>query len=185
MKPSAPSSAAPIRPIRSIHDCAAVSTVFGMSDLADALRKSARLAKISINCCLVASIAVANTLAELCERIGADWSEIAPALKLDRRIGPDAYLAPGLGIAGGNLEPRNLATVPAFGGHPGTEAGVVAAWLRNSRYRRDWPLRQLREKVLGGADPVIGILGVTYKENTHSIKNSPAVALIKALTGCR
>ena len=26
-------------------------------------------------------------LAELCERIGADWSEIAPALKLDRRIG--------------------------------------------------------------------------------------------------
>jgi UDPglucose 6-dehydrogenase len=36
-----------------------------------------------------------------------------------------------------------------------------------------------------GVDPVIGVLGVTYKENTHSIKNSPAVALIKALTGCR
>ena len=34
-------------------------------------------------------------LAELCERIGADWSEIAPALKLDRRIGPYAYLTPG------------------------------------------------------------------------------------------
>jgi UDPglucose 6-dehydrogenase len=145
--------------------------------------ESAELAKISINCCLVASVTVANTLAELCERIGADWSEIAPALKLDRRIGPHAYLAPGLGIAGGNLE-RDLATVQRLADARGTEAGVVAAWQRNSRYRRDWPLRQLQERVRG-VDPVIGVLGVTYKENTHSIKNSPAVALIKALVGCR
>ena len=36
--------------------------------------ESAELAKISINCCLVASVTVANTLAELSERIGADWS---------------------------------------------------------------------------------------------------------------
>ena len=40
--------------------------------------ESAELAKISINCCLVASVTVANTLAELSERLGADWSEIAP-----------------------------------------------------------------------------------------------------------
>src|SRR5262245_44330400 len=145
--------------------------------------ESAELAKISINCCLVASVTVANTLAELCERIGADWSEIAPALKLDRRIGSHAYLAPGLGIAGGNLE-RDLATIQRLADSRGTEAGIIAAWLRNSRYRRDWPLRQLQERVRG-VDPVIGVLGVTYKENTHSIKNSPAVALIKALTGYR
>jgi UDPglucose 6-dehydrogenase len=147
--------------------------------------ESAELAKISINCCLVASVTVGNTLAELCEKIGADWSEIAPALKLDRRIGAYAYLTPGLGIAGGNLE-RDLATVQRLSQAHGTEAGVIAAWLHNSRHRRDWPLRQLQERVLSRiAEPVIGILGVTYKENTHSIKNSPAVALIKALAGAR
>jgi UDPglucose 6-dehydrogenase len=147
--------------------------------------ESAELAKISINCCLVASVTVGNTLAELCERIGADWSEIAPALKLDRRIGPYAYLTPGLGIAGGNLE-RDLATVQRLSQDHGTEAGVVAAWLRNSRYRRDWPLRQLQERVLSRiADPLIGVLGVTYKENTHSVKNSPALALIRELAACR
>ena len=53
--------------------------------------ESAELAKISINFCLVASISVANTLAEICERVGADWSDIAPALKLDKRIGQGAY----------------------------------------------------------------------------------------------
>ena len=147
--------------------------------------ESAELAKISINCCLVASVTVGNTLAELCERIGGDWSEIAPALKLDRRIGAYAYLTPGLGIAGGNLE-RDLATVQRLSDAHGTEAGLISAWLRNSRYRRDWPLRQLHERVLSRVgEPVIGVLGVTYKENTHSIKNSPAVALIKELASCR
>jgi UDPglucose 6-dehydrogenase len=147
--------------------------------------ESAELAKIAVNVCLVASISAANTLAELCERIGADWSEIAPALKLDRRIGRYAYLAPGLGIAGGNLE-RDLATVRRLSETHGTEAGLIGAWLRNSRYRRDWPLRQLQERVLSRlGEPVIGVWGVTYKENTHSIKNSPAVVLIKALAGCR
>jgi UDPglucose 6-dehydrogenase len=147
--------------------------------------ESAELAKISINCCLVAAVTVGNTLAELCERIGADWSEIAPALRLDRRIGAYAYLAPGLGIAGGNLE-RDLATVQRLSDVHGTEAGVVAAWLRNSRHRRDWPFRQLQKRVLSRiADPLIGVLGVTYKENTHSVKNSPAMALIGELTACR
>ena len=42
--------------------------------------ESAELCKISINCCLVTSISITNTLAELCEGIGADWQEIAPAL---------------------------------------------------------------------------------------------------------
>jgi UDPglucose 6-dehydrogenase len=147
--------------------------------------ESAELAKICINCCLAAAVTVSNTLAELCERIGADWSEIAPALRLDRRIGVYAYLSPGLGIAGGNLE-RDLATVQGLSEAHGTEAGLIAAALRNSRYRRDWPLRQLHARVFSRKhEPVVAILGVTYKENTHSIKNSPAVELIKQLHGCQ
>jgi UDPglucose 6-dehydrogenase len=147
--------------------------------------ESAELAKISINCCLVSSISVSNMLAELCEQIGADWSEIAPALRLDRRIGSYAYLSPGLGIAGGNLE-RDLATVQSLSEAHGTDGALIAAATRNSRYRRDWPLRRLHARVLNQQmDPLIAILGVTYKENTHSIKNSPSVELIEQLAGFR
>jgi UDPglucose 6-dehydrogenase len=143
--------------------------------------ESAELTKISINCCLVASISVANTLAELCERIGADWSEIAPALRLDRRIGQHSYLSPGLGIAGGNLE-RDLATIVSLADRHNTEAGVVRAWIGNSRHRRSWPLTVLGEAgLLDRPDLRIGVLGLAYKENTHSIKNSPALALIAGL----
>ncbi len=143
--------------------------------------ESAELAKISINMCLVASVSVANTLAELCEHIGADWSEIVPALKLDKRIGQYSYLAPGLGIAGGNLE-RDLATVCNYADLYGTDAGVVRAWVANSRYRRDWVLRTLYREILSRVnDPVIAVLGLAYKQDTHSTKNSPSIALLEHL----
>lgn len=143
--------------------------------------ESAELAKISINLCLVASVSVANTLAELCERIGADWSEIAPALRLDKRIGEHAYLAPGLGLAGGNLE-RDLATVRALADATGADAEVVRAFVSNSRRRRDWALLTLHRTVLSQrSDAIIAILGLAYKENTHSTKNSPALALLAHL----
>jgi UDPglucose 6-dehydrogenase len=143
--------------------------------------ESAELAKISINCCLVASVTMANTLAELCERIGADWSEIVPALKLDARIGPRSYLAPGLGIAGGNLE-RDLATVMRFSEAHGTDAGLVRAFVANSRYRKDWPLRVIHSEILASLPEArIGVLGLAYKENTHSVKNSPSLAFIRHL----
>ena len=143
--------------------------------------ESAEMAKISINMCLVASVSTANTLAELCEKIGADWSEIVPALKLDKRIGQYAYLAPGLGIAGGNLE-RDLITVCNLADQHGTDAGVVRAWIANSLHRRDWAFRTLHREILSRIDdPVIAVLGLAYKQDTHSIKNSPAIALLEQL----
>jgi UDPglucose 6-dehydrogenase len=150
--------------------------------------ESAELAKISINFCLVASITVANTLAEVCERVGADWSDIAPALKLDKRIGQGAYLSPGLGIAGGNLE-RDLRTIVQIGEAKNTDVGVVKAWLANSAHRKDWSWQVLRDQVLQHhalkANPTakIAVLGLAYKENTHSTKNSPSLALLEHLRG--
>ncbi len=140
--------------------------------------ESAELAKISINVCLVASVAAANTMAEVCEAIGADWQEIVPALRLDRRIGPYAYINPGLGIAGGNLE-RDLATVLRLSEAHDTDGGVVSAWLTNSRHRRDWAAETLRrEQASLGADPLVAVWGLAYKENTHSVKNSPSLATL-------
>lgn len=147
--------------------------------------ESAELAKIAINCCLVSSVSVANTLAELSESLGAAWPEIVPALRLDKRIGHHAYLAAGLGIAGGNLE-RDLATVCRLADERGTDAGVVRAWIANGRHRRDWALNELYGALLSRQDdPVIAILGLSYKQDTHSTKNSPSLALLAHLAPFR
>lgn len=144
--------------------------------------ESAELAKISINCCLAASISTANMLAELCETIGADWSEIVPALKLDKRIGPHAYLSPGLGISGGNLE-RDLVTVRRMASERETDSGVVSAWISNSTYRKNWVYRTLKAQMLDEhPNARIAVLGLAYKENTNSTKNAPALLLLDHLS---
>ena len=144
--------------------------------------ESAELCKIAINCYLVSSVSTTNMLAEICEKIGADWREIASALRLDKRIGPHAYLSPGLGIAGGNLE-RDLVTTQNLAAQQGTDAGLVAAWQNNSVRRKEWALRLLYEE--GLLDQTrrsqLAVWGLAYKPDTHSTKNSPALALIQSL----
>lgn len=144
--------------------------------------ESAELAKIAINMFLVASVTTANTLAELCEEIGADWAEIVPSLRLDKRIGSHAYIAPGLGIAGGNLE-RDLATVIKFAQKYSTDASSIAASMAHSYYCKDWAWRKLDKFVLlHNPHAKICVLGLTYKEDTRSTKNSAALFLLKHLT---
>ena len=127
---------------------------------------------------LVASVTAANTLAELCEQVGADWADIVPSLRLDKRIGKHAYLNPGLGIAGGNLE-RDLATVISYAENHGTDASVVSAWVAHSIYCKNWALRKLNTLILSQMPAAkIALLGLTYKEGTHSTKNSAALELL-------
>ena len=109
--------------------------------------ESAEFAKISINTCLSSSITTTNILAELCEKIGADWSEIIPALKMDKRIGQHAYIKPGLGISGGNLE-RDLNNVVDLAEKYKINNRSIKAMILNSQYSKNWAWRQLKELVL-------------------------------------
>ena len=143
--------------------------------------ESAELAKTAINCCLVSSISTANMFAEICEHIGANWQDIVPALRADKRIGQYSYLSPGLGLSGGNLE-RDVKTVIEIANTFEAKANIAQSWLDHSNLRRNWPLEMIASHVFPeNQSPVIGILGLTYKENTNSIKNSPSVKLIKEL----
>src|SRR5437899_1519392 len=150
--------------------------------------ESAELAKVANNFFLVASVSTTNLLAERCETIGANWTEIAPALRLDKRIGPHAYLNPGLGIAGGNLE-RDLVTVKRLAEGSEVDTGMVDAWIHNSLHRRDWLPRTLqrafRKRGVAAGSATVSIWGLAYKENTDSIKNSPSLAFISRIPDCR
>jgi len=144
--------------------------------------ESAELTKIAINMFLISSVSTTNTLAEVCEKIGANWSEIAPALKLDKRIGQFAYLSPGLGIAGGNLE-RDINTILELGKKSNTHTALVSSWVENSIHRKNWAFDTLSEILKSeNKDSIkLCILGLTYKEDTHSLKNSASIELINSL----
>ena len=144
--------------------------------------ESAEIAKISINLLLASSVTTTNILSELCEKVSADWNEIIPALKLDKRIGKFAYIRPGLGIAGGNIE-RDIVTVKKMLNKKSPPDLLLKNMLENSQYMKRWVSRILsKEKILNIKNKInIGIVGAAYKENTNSIKNSPTIELLSYL----
>jgi UDPglucose 6-dehydrogenase len=145
--------------------------------------ESAELTKTAINLYLVGSVTYANLFADLCEAIGADWSQMVPALRLDKRIGPAAYIRPSLGVAGGNLE-RDLVTVQRLCREHGVDCGYLDAMIDSNARRFDWIRRKLRQYVFDRvAEPQLALWGLTYKRNTHSTKNSPALRLIEEVGG--
>jgi UDPglucose 6-dehydrogenase len=143
--------------------------------------ESAELTKISINLYLAADVSLSNSLAEVCNKIGADWEQIIPALRMDKRIGEFAYLRPGLGISGGNIE-RDIVSITKMSEKFQINSEIFKSYLNHSKYQKFWASRTLESLIdFGTHKPNIGVLGLTYKENTHSTKNSPSIANIKVL----
>jgi UDPglucose 6-dehydrogenase len=145
--------------------------------------ESAELTKTAINLYLCAAVTYANTLADLCERVGADWSEMVPALRLDARIGPAAYIRPSLGIAGGNLE-RDMVTLRTLCGQHGLDGSFIDAMLAYNARRYTWVHRTLKTLVFAATPhPVLAVWGLAYKKNTRSTRNSMALRVIDDLRG--
>ncbi len=142
--------------------------------------ESAELSKISINCYLASSVTLTNTLAEVCKSIGASWDEIIPTLKLDKRIGKYAYLKPGLGISGGNIE-RDLSSITKIAKNKFLNVDFIKTIIKTSKYNKNWLYKNTFLISQKKKYNKISVLGLAYKENTNSIKNSPSIELIKGM----
>ena len=143
--------------------------------------QSAELAKISINMFLISSVTTTNLLSEVCEKIGANWKDVSEALKLDKRIGKYAYVKPGLGISGGNLE-RDLETIKNFIKFNNLYVTYNNTLKNISNHRKNWIYLKV-QKILEKNKKIkrISVCGLSYKEGTNSVKNSPSIFFINKI----
>jgi UDPglucose 6-dehydrogenase len=106
-----------------------------------------------------------------------------PALRLDQRIGPAAYIRPSLGIAGGNLE-RDMITLRGLAQDRGLGVDFIDAMIVVNEQRVQWVQRKLAEHVFRDvAWPTVAVWGLAYKRNTRSTKNSVALRVVRDLVG--
>ena len=143
--------------------------------------ESAELTKLCINIYLISSITFANVMDEIASNIQADWHDISKALRMDKRIGMHSYIKPGLGLSGGNLE-RDLKNISQMK----LKNKIITKYLLNFEevnYRKKlFPIKRYEEyKKRYGKLKKISILGVAYKQNTNSTKNSPSLKIIEYL----
>jgi UDPglucose 6-dehydrogenase len=142
--------------------------------------ESAEMTKHALNAFLATSVAFINEVAILCERVGADASEVEQGLKTERRIGPRAYLAPGGAFAGGTLarDVRYLSTIARDVSAP---VRVLPAVYESNEIHRQWCFQTLKTELGDLNGRTVAILGLTYTEGTNTLRRSSAVELAHAL----
>lgn len=143
-------------------------------------RRTAELAKYAANAMLATRISFMNELARLCDRVGADVSDVRRALGSDRRIGP-SYLHAGPGY-GGSCLPKDSRAMLAFAAHAGVRLGVVAAAIEANEAQHEYVVtRVLTLFPEGLAGRTIAVWGLSFKPETDDVRESSAAPVIEAL----
>ena len=143
--------------------------------------ESAEFTKVAINAFLASDVNLSNSLARLSEKIQVNWSNVEQALRLDDRIGKSRYLRQGLGIAGGNIE-RDLRTISNLSKLHNINASTIDEIIEVNSSHKFWVIDKLNQIYPGEVGEIkVGICGLTYKENTNSIKNSISLFTIENL----
>lgn len=138
---------------------------------------SAEMTKHAINAFLATSITFMAEIAEICEVTGADAQEVERGLKSEGRIGPKAYLSPGLGFAGGTLA-RDVKTLIGLQSNIRSEASVISSLLISNRHNNSWLKRQLEISTKDFIQPRVCFWGITYTENTSTLRRSEIYTLM-------
>ncbi|MCP2287325.1 UDP-glucose dehydrogenase family protein [Nocardia amikacinitolerans] len=146
---------------------------------------SAELAKYASNAFLAVKLSFVNTLAELCEQVGADITKVTDAMGMDDRIGP-AFLAPGPGW-GGSCLPKDTRALLRAAEASGVDFAMVRDALRANDHQHAMMMRKIRRAVTGTVDGSlsgtrIGVLGLAFKAGTGDLRDSPAVAIARQLS---
>lgn len=142
---------------------------------------SAEMVKHGINSFLALSITFANQLADLCEQTSSDILDVIRGIKSDPRIGLKAYLSAGIGFSGGTLG-RDLKVLEKFYSK-NRRPNLFKEIYRLNFARADKLLKKLNR--LSGnklRKKRIGILGLTYKPGTSTLRRSLPVEIVKLIS---
>ena len=141
---------------------------------------SAEMIKYAANAFLATKISFINEVSNLCEKVGADVSQVSKGIGLDARIGSQ-FLEAGPGF-GGSCFPKDTLAMAYVGQQAGAHQEIVETVIKVNDHR----LNTLHEKILklfNGSvhNKTIAFWGVTFKPLTDDMRDSPALNIIPQL----
>lgn len=147
--------------------------------------ESAEMSKHALNSYLATCISLSSELSDLSEKVGANMLDVVQALKSDHRVSTYAPINPGLGFSGGTLG-RDIQTLKMIG-----ESKKYCTKLLNAVYdvnqdRLQALLEKIKLMLPCLKNKNIGLLGLTYKPNTNTLRRSMSLQLASLLSkrGC-
>jgi UDPglucose 6-dehydrogenase len=141
---------------------------------------SAEMIKYASNAFLATKISFINAIANICEAVNADIREVALGMGYDPRIGFE-FLHPGPGW-GGSCFPKDTAALLRTASDAGYEFSLLRGAVEVNDDQRRRVVEKIRDARGGSLDGArIAIWGLTFKANTDDLRDSPAVAIARAL----
>ena len=140
---------------------------------------SAEMIKYAANSFLATKISFINEVANICDRVGADVTQVAKGIGLDSRIG-SKFLQAGIGW-GGSCFPKDVSALIHTADDYGYNSELLKAAVSVNKRQRLMLLEKLQQelKILKGK--TVGLLGLTFKPDTDDMRDAPALDLIEQL----
>ena len=140
---------------------------------------SAEMIKYAANSFLATKISFINEVANICDRVGADVTQVAKGIGLDSRIG-GKFLSAGIGW-GGSCFPKDVSALVHTADDYNYESELLKAAINVNQRQRLLALEKLQNelKILKGK--TVGLLGLTFKPDTDDMRDAPALDLIEQL----
>ncbi len=143
--------------------------------------RTSEMIKYASNAFLATRISFINEMSIICERLGADVTEVARGMGFDKRIGPH-FLQAGVGY-GGSCFPKDVKALANMALTHGMHPQLLNAVMEINDFQRKQiglKVRELLDNNLEGK--VIGILGLAFKPNTDDIRDAPALTVARTLS---
>ncbi len=146
--------------------------------------RTAEMIKYASNAFLATRISFINEIAAICERLGADVTEVARGMGYDRRIGHH-FLQAGIGW-GGSCFPKDVRALIHMAAASGSHPQLLRAVVEINHDQRLRVVQKLQTLLGSLEERVVALWGLAFKPNTDDLRNAPALELAELLRheGC-
>jgi GDP-mannose 6-dehydrogenase len=141
--------------------------------------QTAELAKYADNAWHALKITFANEMGRLCKTVNVDSRKLMQLFCEDRKLNiSNAYLRPGFAF-GGSCLPKDVRALTHYGRSRDVDTPVLSAILPSNRVHIDHALALIQAR----GKRRIGLLGLSFKEGTDDLRESPMVTVAERLIG--
>lgn len=143
--------------------------------------RTAEMIKYASNSFLATQISFINSVANICEKMGADVNKVSEGMKLDKRIGKKAFLNAGLGY-GGSCFPKDVKGLIQIASENGVRFSILEA-VEDTNMAQKQSLLVKIQKLLGEDlhNKNITIWGLAFKPHTDDVREAPSLTVIRQL----
>jgi UDPglucose 6-dehydrogenase len=140
---------------------------------------SSELIKHASNSFLAMKISFINMVADLCEAVGADATQVALGMGMDPRIGP-AFLNPGIGF-GGFCFPKDVQAFTRIASKAGCDFSLLKEVENVNKHRIERFVEKVRKELWVIRGKKLALWGLAFKPNTDDVRFAPALELLRSL----